>query len=124
MARRRGPVSSFRYHRAWPLAGLMVSISLVTLGAYSAWLALLALPPLVWTWWAWHAGTDADQDGLRVRALLGRRRIEWSRVDTLVPDQRGRIVATTTDGRALLLTAVTRADLPRLTAVTGSPQAG
>lgn len=102
----------------------MVTISVFTLATRSPWYALLALPPLVWTWWAWRAGTDADREGLRVQALLGRRRVRWSQIHTLRPAGRDRIVATTTDGRALLLTGVTSADLPELTAAAGTPRAG
>jgi Bacterial PH domain len=100
----------------------MVTISLLTLATLSPWYALVALPPLVWTWWAWRAGTDADQDGLRVLALLGRRRIRWSEISTLRPDERHRVIATTTDGRQLLLTGVTSADVPRLMKAAGATQ--
>jgi Bacterial PH domain len=119
VARGSSPVSSFRYNRGWALAGTMVTISVLTLATLSAWYALVALPPAVWTWWAWRAGTDADEGGVLVRALLGRRRVRWSEISQLRPDERHRILATTTDGRELLLTAVTSADLPRLVAVTG-----
>jgi hypothetical protein len=102
---------------------MIVTISMLTLASLSPWYSLLSLPPLVWTWWAWRAGTDADLDGLRVRALLGRRRIRWSEISALRPDQHDRMVATTADGRELLLTGVTSADVPRLVAASGSPLA-
>lgn len=124
MARGSAPVSSFRLHRGWTVAGMMVTVSALTLGTLSPWYALVAVPPLVWTWWAWWAGTDADQDGLRVRALLGRRRVGWPEINALRPDGRGRILATTTGGRELLLTGVTSADVPRLVEAAGAPRAG
>jgi hypothetical protein len=100
---------------------MIVTISMLTLATLSPWFALLTLPPLAWTWWAWRAGTDADQDGLRVRALLGRRRIRWSEIRALRPDEQHRMVATIADGRELLLTGVTSADVPRLVAASGHP---
>lgn len=102
----------------------MVTISVLTLGTLSPWYALVALPPLAWTWWAWRSGTDADQDGLRVQALLGWRRIRWSEISTLRPEGQHRVLATTTGGRELLLTGVTSADIPRLIEAAGVRRAG
>jgi hypothetical protein len=114
-------VSRFRHDRGRAVAGMIVTISLFTLATVSPWFLLLPLPAGVWTWWAWRAGTDADQDGLRVRALVGRRRVRWSEVSALHPDEHQRILATISDGRDLLLTGVTSADLPRLVAASGHP---
>lgn len=116
----RQPTVRFRRHPGSAAAGLLVTLSLGTLVTVSSWLALLMIIPAAWTVWAWRAGTEADTDGLRVRALLGTRRIPWSRVDSLAADRHRRVVATLRDGALLPLTAVTAADLPRLAAVTGA----
>jgi hypothetical protein len=146
--RDRAPVSRFRHDRGRAVAGLIVTISLLTLVAVSPWFALLLVPPAAWTGWVWRAGTDADRHGLRVRALLGRRDLPWSQVSALHPDRlvqgrserrRGRdsgrlrrlaggggrdarhrrLVATLTDGTEVPLTAVTVADAGRLVAASG-----
>lgn len=135
MSRRdREPVSRFRHHRGLAVAGLMVTISLLTLVVASPWFALLLLPPLVWTCWVWRAGTDADRHGLRVRALLGRRDLPWSQVSALHPDRhvRGRrdsgrhrqLVATLTDGTEVSLTAVSATDAGRLVGAAGGELSG
>jgi hypothetical protein len=115
----REPVSRFRHHRGRAVAGLVVTVSVLTLVAVSPWFALLLLPPLAWTAWVWRAGTDADRHGLRVRALLGRRDVRWSQVSALHPDQDRWLVATLTDGTEVPLTAVTAADAGRLVAAAG-----
>ncbi len=108
----------FRHHPGRAMAGLIVSISVLTLASVSGWLALLAVPPLVWSVWSWRAGTEADRAGMRVTALLGHRWIPWSQVTGLVARD-GRVMATRLDGTAVPLAAVTAADLPRLAAVGG-----
>jgi hypothetical protein len=110
------PIERFRHHPARAVAGFIVAISLTTLAAVSPWLPLLAVLPLGWMVWVWRAGTDAGPDGLRVRAMLGQRHVPWSQVQSLVTDRRGRVVASLHGGSTLPLTAVTAADLPRLTA--------
>lgn len=104
----------FRHHPARAVAAFIVALSLTTLAVVSPWLALLALLPLVWMVWVWRAGTDAGPDGLRVRAMIGQRRVPWSQVQGLVTDRRGRVAASLHGGTTLPLTAVTPADLPRL----------
>jgi hypothetical protein len=79
----------------------------------------ILLIPIVLAVWAWRTGTDADRDGVRVRALLGQRQIRWPQISELAADPRGRAVALLTDGRTVALPAVNRADLPRLVAASG-----
>jgi hypothetical protein len=74
--------------------------------------APLALIPLAIGVWAWRSGTDIDDAGLSVRALLGSRRIDWSRVRELAADPKGRVFALLTDGHAIRLNAVRATDLP------------
>ncbi|HLU46302.1 MAG TPA: PH domain-containing protein [Natronosporangium sp.] len=116
-------VLRFRHHRALAVAGITVTISTFTLAAVSVWFLLALIPPLIWTVGIWRAGTDADSTGLRVRALLGQRRIPWTDVEALVVAPNGRVVARLTKGTAVPLTAVTAADLPQLVAASGQPLA-
>jgi len=113
-----GPIR-FRHHGAIAAAALIAVIGAIPL-ASAAWYFLpAALLPLVVAVWAWRAGTDAGPDGLRLRALLGQRRVPWSEVAELGGDRRGRATARLTDGRELPLPAVRATDLPRLVAASG-----
>ncbi|HEY8452072.1 MAG TPA: PH domain-containing protein [Natronosporangium sp.] len=119
MGRRDQAVVRFRHHPALAVLGVILTISTTTLAAVSGWLALLLVPPLAWTVWLWRSGTDAGPDGIRVRALLGQRRIPWTAVHQLAAVGPGRVVATLTSGVTVPLTAVAPADLPRLVAASG-----
>lgn len=109
----------FRYHSALTVAAVIATISAVPLTAAGWYFALVALVPLAIAIWAWRAGTDADAGGLRVRALLGERRLSWTQVEALVPERRGRVVAVLSGGARVPLPAVTARDLPRLVAASG-----
>jgi Bacterial PH domain len=89
-------------------------------GSTVRWFLLpILLIPIALAAWAWRTGTDADREGVRVRALLGQRQIRWSQISELVADRRGRAMALLTDGSTIALPAVSRADLPRLVAASG-----
>ncbi|HEX7746801.1 MAG TPA: PH domain-containing protein [Micromonosporaceae bacterium] len=77
------------------------------------------LIPIAFAIWAWRSGTDADRDGIRIRALLGQRHIGWSQISELGADRRDRAEVRLIDGRTVQLPAVTRADLPRLVEASG-----
>jgi Bacterial PH domain len=111
--------TKFRYHAAIAVAGLITLIGALPVATAAWYLLPILLVPLAVTVWAWLAGTDADADGLVVRALLGRRRIPWPSVAELGADARGRAYATLADGAAVPLPAVTATDLPRLVAASG-----
>ena len=118
----------FRYNISISLAGILTfigAIPVATVGfghgdipAYAYPLPVILLIPLAVAIWGWRAGTDADSHGLRVRALVGSRRIAWTDVAALLPQGR-RVFVRTTDGRTFRLAAVTRDDLPKLVAASG-----
>jgi Bacterial PH domain len=118
----------FRYNVSICLAGILAflgAIPVATVGfghddvpAYAYVLLLILLVPLAVAVWGWRAGTDADANGLRIRALISSRRIPWSEVAFLGPRRR-RVYAQLTDGRAIKLAAVSPGDLPRLVAASG-----
>lgn len=83
------------------------------------YLTPVLLIPIAFAIWAWRSGTDADRNGVRIRALLGQRHIGWSQISELGADRRDRAAALLTDGRTVQLPAVTRADLPRLVEASG-----
>ncbi|MEU7585262.1 PH domain-containing protein [Micromonospora sp. NPDC049230] len=116
----------FRYNQAILVAAVIAFIGALPLADARAYLLPVLLVPLAVGVWAWRAGTDADARELRVRALVGQRRIGWDRVRELTADRRGRAVARLDDGQQITLPAVRGVDLPRLVSATGQtvPHAG
>ena len=110
---------SFRYPAALAIVAALAVLGSFALVAQGGVFVVTPLIPFVVMIWAWRAGTDVNDYGLRVRALLGNKVITWDRVAALHPDRRGRIVAELTDGGAVPLTAVKAADLPRLLGASG-----
>jgi hypothetical protein len=108
----------FRYNAAIAVAGVIALIGGVPLLGSSLYFAPVLLVPIVVAVWGWRAGTDVDERGIVVRALLAQRGIPWGQVDALVPDQR-RVQAQLANGRFITLPAVSRADLPRLVEASG-----
>jgi Bacterial PH domain len=108
----------FRSNVGIAVAGLVAFFGAVPVATVHWYLAPILLVPLAVLVWGWRAGTDADRDGLTVRALLGGRRLPWARITGLVPDGR-RVVAVLDGGTFVRLPAVGPADLPRLVAASG-----
>ncbi|WP_308440142.1 PH domain-containing protein [Asanoa siamensis] len=79
---------------------------------------LLLIPIAVFVW-VLRSGTDADASGLRVRGLLGTKRIPWSQIRELATDDRGRAVVLLRDGYAVTLSSVRRDDVGRLVEASG-----
>ncbi|MDG4808253.1 PH domain-containing protein [Micromonospora sp. WMMD1120] len=111
----------FRHNQAILVAAIVAFVGALPLASARVYLLPVLLVPLAVAVWAWRAGTDVDARELRVRALVGQRRIGWDRVLELVTDTRGRAVARLDDGHDVVLPAVRGADLPRVVAATGQP---
>ncbi|TWJ23610.1 PH (Pleckstrin Homology) domain-containing protein [Micromonospora endolithica] len=109
----------FRHNQAILVAAVIAFFGALPLAAARWYLTPVLLVPLVVAAWAWRAGTDADPRELRVRALVGQRRIGWDHVVALATDPRGRALARLDDGEQVLLPAVRDTDLPRLVSATG-----
>ncbi|MGC4793532.1 PH domain-containing protein [Micromonospora saelicesensis] len=109
----------FRYNQAILVAAIIAFVGALPLANARDYLLPVLLVPLAVAVWAWRAGTDADARELRIRALVGQRRIDWDQVLELTTDQRGRAVARLDDGRQVTLPAVRGTDLPQLVAATG-----
>jgi Bacterial PH domain len=116
-----GVVSTVRFRRspATTLAAVVFMIAGLSVARWAPYLLILLVIPAVVAVWAWRSGTDADQDGLTVRALLGRRRIPWSDVAGLVTDDRGQVSAQLTSGRVVPLPAVGRQDVTKVVEAAG-----
>jgi hypothetical protein len=109
----------FRLNAAVPVAGMIATFGALPLATVRWYLAPIVLVPATVAVWGWLAGTDADGSGVTVRALVGRRRLPWSRISGFAPRGR-RVVAVLDNGATVPLTAVTPGDLPRLVEVSGA----
>ncbi|MGW4502007.1 PH domain-containing protein [Micromonospora sp. NPDC004336] len=118
------PTVSFRHNQAILAAAIIAFIGALPLAGARWYLLPVLLVPLAVGLWALRAGTDADANELRLRALLGQRRISWDRVVELAPGPRGRAVARLDDGQVVQLPAVRGSDLPRLVEATGQTLPG
>ena len=113
------PALRIRKSGALVVAALTALVGTIPFAGARWQLAPLILIPFTVLLWTLRAGTDVGPAGLRVRALFGSTDIPWSRVDTLAPDERGRVSALLTDGKMIRLTGVTKGDVPKVLAAGG-----
>jgi hypothetical protein len=113
------PPIKFRYNAALAVAGVIATLGGVPLLGASPFFAFVLLIPISVAVWGWRAGTDADERGVVVRALFGKRLIPWTQIEELVPDGR-KVQARLANGRVITLPAVMAADLPRLVQASGN----
>ena len=109
----------FRHNPAVAIAGLIATFGAIPVATWRWYLAPVLLVPVAFAIWGWRAGTDADEGGVTVRALLGQRRLPWSRISGFAPRGRG-VVAVLDGGTTVPLTAVAPGDLPKLVAASGT----
>jgi hypothetical protein len=114
----------FRHHSAIVVAAVIAAIGAIPLASTGWYFLPLAIVPLLVALWAWRSGTDVGAQGLRLRALLGRRDVPWTAVAELAADGRGHAVVRLNDGRELPLPAVRATDLPRLVGAGGAGNPG
>lgn len=113
------PSVRFRRSASLAVAAGIATIGAIPLLAESLWFLPVLLVPIAISVWAWRAGTDVDEDGFTVRALLGSRRVPWAAVDGLVT-QDGTVQARLANGHFVQLDAVRPADVEKVTAMTKS----
>ncbi|MFC7244503.1 PH domain-containing protein [Catellatospora aurea] len=114
-------MTRFRLPAAISVAALITLLGGFPIAAQGGFWWLVLLVPAAVMIWAWQAGTDVNERGLRVRALLGARVVLWPQIAELRAQGPKRVVAVLTDGSALTLTAVRPTDLPKLVAAAGQP---
>ena len=83
------------------------------------WLAVILLVPVAFAVWAWRAGVDAGDEGIRIRGVIGSRLLPWAELEGFGVHKRGAF-AVLKEGVRVPLPAVGRRDLPRLIAAGGS----
>src|SRR5262249_48259030 len=103
----------FRQPAGLAVAGLVAVFGAVPVAATRWYLAPILVVPLAVAAWAWRSGTDADADGVTIRALFGRRRLPWERIAGVAPGVR-RVTAVLAGGTSVRLPAVTPGDLATL----------
>jgi hypothetical protein len=120
----KGATLRFRYPGSIAVAAVIAGIAALPMLGASLWFAAILLIPLLLAVWAWRAGTDVNNDGLRVRAAVSSRTVPWAEVSELAPGPGGAVFVRLTSGGVLRLPAVRPADLPRLVAASGATLAG
>jgi len=103
----------YRHNTSILVAGIVMLCGGLALATSRWYLAPVLLVPLVMIVWGWRAGTDVDADGVRVRALLGTRKIAWSQISGFTRHG-DRVLATLTTGRVVTLPAVNPDDMGAL----------
>jgi Bacterial PH domain len=89
----------------------------VAFGAPYLW--LIYVVPVAVVVWTLRTRTVVDADGIRVRRLVGGRRVAWDAVGGLRVDRRNVVHAVLTEGGEVRLPAVHVRDLPALAAASG-----
>jgi hypothetical protein len=115
----RGSAIKFRHSTAITAAAVIALLGatpMLLLGWYAV--PIMAVPALV-AIWGWRSGTDADADGVRVRALIGSRLVPWSQVAEVAAAPKGRAAARLVNGAVLALPAVPAKELSRLVSASG-----
>jgi hypothetical protein len=97
----------------------LLALCVVPLAFAAPWLPVLLLIPVVVAAWVLRTGVDIDDEGLTLRALLGRRRVPWTDVAGIRVAPRGDLWLVTTAGTELKLPVMRARDLPQLAALSG-----
>lgn len=109
----------FRHSGGMWIAAVLFFLSGLPLALSSWYLAPILLVPIAAGIWAWRSGVDASASGLRVRGIIGSRRVAWDEIEGFGTRKRESF-AVLRDGTRLPLPAVRRVDLPRLIAAGGT----
>ena len=93
---------------------LVLLLGSLPLAASSAWLNWVVLVPLACAVWVLRARVVVAAVGIEVCNGLTAHRLPWSAVEGFGVPRRGPVRLLRTGGRPLLMTALSRRDLPRL----------
>jgi hypothetical protein len=113
------PRAVFRVSPLVVLFALFLGVCAIPVAFGAPYLWLVYLVPLGIVAWTLRTRTVVDADGLRVRRLVGGRRVPWGALGGLRVDRRNTVHAVLTDGGEVTLPAVHVRDLPALAAASG-----
>ena len=100
---------------------VLVTVMLIVMmiGVSPAWWSWTVILPIVQVWWITRVRTEADENGLRAMHLFRTNAISWDEIAGLRFPKWTTTCAVRPDGTTVRLPAVTFADLPVISAVSG-----
>lgn len=100
---------------------VLVTVMLIVMmiGVSPAWWSWTVILPIVQIWWIARVRTEADENGLRAMHLFRTDSISWDEIAGLRFPKWTTTRAVRPDGTTVRLPAVTFADLPVISAVSG-----
>lgn len=101
------------------LFALFLGVCAIPVAFGAPYLWLIYLGPVGIVAWTLRTRTVVDADGLRVRRLVGGRRVPWEVCGGLRVDRRSGVHAVLTGGEEVALPAVRVRDLPALALASG-----
>ena len=113
------PRAVFRISPLMVLFALALGVCAIPVAFGAPYLWLIYAVPVVIVVWTLRTRTVVDTDGMRVRRLVGGRRVPWDAVGGLRVDRRNTVHAVLTEGGEVTLPAVHVRDLPALAAASG-----
>jgi len=113
------PRAVFRISPLMILFAFALGICAIPVAFGAPYLWLIYLVPVAVVVWTLRTRTVVDTDGMRVRRLVGGRRVPWDAVGGLRVDRRNTVHAVLTEGGEVTLPAVHVRDLPALAAASG-----
>jgi len=113
------PRAVFRVSPLTVLFAFALGVCAIPVAFGAPYLWLIYVVPLGIVVWTLRTRTVVDANGMRVRRLVGGRRVAWDAVDGLRVDRRNSVHAVLTEGGEVTLPAVHVRDLPALAAASG-----
>ena len=113
------PRAVFRVSPLVVLFALFLAVCAIPVAFGAPYLWLIYLVPVGIVAWTLRTRTIVDADGLRVRRLVGGRRVPWDALGGLRVDRRNVVHAVLTDGGEVALPAVHARDLHQLSVASG-----
>jgi hypothetical protein len=108
-----------RMSRAMLIPVALLFVCVVPLATAAAWTLVFLLIPVAVAAWVLRVGVDVDEAGLRVRSVVGSRRVAWAELAGIRVGRRGDLWLVTTGGTEVALPVLRARDLPRLSELSG-----
>ncbi|HVX44374.1 MAG TPA: PH domain-containing protein [Mycobacteriales bacterium] len=114
-----GTLLRLRPSRVGLMVVLVLAVCMTPFAGQRLYLVPLYLIPIVLLWWLLRAGTDIDDHGVTVRAMLGSRHWDWDDLRGFSTTGRGKLVAVLPDGRIVRLPSARARHLELIGKVSG-----